>query len=78
MRLDTVRSELEDTKIQLVNARTEMETPFAREAELQEKNERLKQLNILLNMDQKDHSLLDDVPEETDQPEKAKSRDMER
>ena len=77
-RLDTVRSELEDTKIQLENARTELETPFARETELQEKNERLKQLNILLNMDQKDHSLLDDVPEETDQPEKSKSRDMER
>ena len=54
-----------------------MNTPFAREAELIEKSARLKKLNILLNMDQKDRSLLDDVPED-DSPEKARSRDYER
>ena len=39
--------------------------------------ERLKELNILLNMDQKDRSLLDDVPED-DAPEKARTREYER
>ena len=63
--------------MQLENARTEMTAPFAREAELAEKTARLKELNILLNMDQKDNSLIDDVPDE-DTPEKSKVRDHER
>lgn len=41
-----------------------MEAPFAKEAELAEKSAQLKELNILLNMDQKDKTLLDEVPEE--------------
>ena len=36
-----------------------------------------KELNILLNMDQKDKSLIDDGPEE-DAPEQPKSRGYER
>jgi hypothetical protein len=63
--------------VQLENARTELAAPFAREAELAEKTARLKELNILLNMDQKDKSLIDDVPDE-DAPEKSKVRDHER
>ena len=47
----------------LTNAKAEMETPFAKEAELAEKSARLKELNILLNMDQKDTALLDEAPE---------------
>ena len=54
-----------------------METPFAKEAELAEKSARLKELNILLNMDQKDRTLMDDAPEE-DSPDKEKSRSVER
>ncbi len=50
--LEVTRSNLEDTKVQLENARTEMETPFAKEEELAQKTARLKELNILLNMDQ--------------------------
>jgi len=42
-----------------------METPFAREKELAEKSARLKELNILLNMDQKDYPLLGDTPSES-------------
>ena len=38
--------------------------PFAREEELAEKTARLKELNILLNMDEKDKTLLDDTPDE--------------
>ncbi len=71
------QSELQDTRTQLANAKAEMETPFAKEAELAEKAGRLKELNILLNMDQKDKSLLDDAPEK-DSPDKEKSRSVER
>ena len=55
---------LADTRTQLANAQTELETPFAKEEELAEKTARLKELNILLNMDQKDKALIDDAPEE--------------
>ena len=63
--LDEYRAVLQDTQMQLANAKVEMEAPFAKDAELAEKSARLKELNILLNMDQKDNALLDDVPEET-------------
>lgn len=76
-KLDIVRAELTDTQVQLENARTELATPFAKEAELAEKTARLKELNILLNMDEKDKSLIDDVPDE-DAPEHPRSRGMER
>ena len=68
---------LQDTQIQLANAKAEMETPFAREKELAEKSARLKELNILLNTDQKDRPVLDDGPEE-DTIKKKKQRDQER
>ena len=55
---------LKETKGQLENARAELATPFAREEELAEKTKRLKELNILLNMDEKDKTLLDDGPDE--------------
>lgn len=68
---------LQDTRTQLANAKAEMETPFAREAELAEKSARLKELNILLNMDQKDKTLMDDTPEE-ETPEHPRPREPER
>ena len=76
-KLNGVRSELANTQVQLENARSELAAPFAREAELAEKTARLKELNILLNMDEKDKSLIDDGPEE-DAPEPHKSRQLER
>ena len=75
--LDEYRAVLQDTQTQLANAKTEMETPFAKEKELAEKSARLKELNILLNMDQKDRSMLDDGPAE-ESPEKEKRREQER
>ena len=50
---------------------------LAKEAELAEKSSRLKELNNLLSMDQKDKTLMDDAPEE-ESPEKEKSRSVER
>ena len=71
------QSELQDTRTQLTNAKAEMETPFAKEAELAEKSARLKELNILLNMDQKDKTLMEDAPE-VDMQEQSKVRDRDR
>lgn len=76
-RLETVQTELADTQTQLENARTELVTPFAREEELAEKIARLNDLNFLLNMDEKDKTLMDDGPEE-DAPEPPRARAYER
>ena len=75
--LEQYRTALQDTRTQLANAKAEMETPFAKEEELAEKSARLKELNILLNMDQKDKALLDDAPEQ-DSPDREQPRSMER
>ena len=72
-KLEKVRSELADTETQMKNAKEQMNAPFAKETELKEKEARLKELNILLNMDEKDRSLIDEVPE--DEPEPVKSRE---
>ena len=76
-KLEVEKLALSETQTQIENAKTEMETPFAKEAELKEKSERLKELNILLNMDQKDRALLDDGKEE-ETPIKEKNRELER
>lgn len=76
-RLKSAQEELKETQTQLENAKIDLTTPFAKEAELAEKEVRLKELNILLNMDQKDHSLIDDGPDE-EQSAQPKSRDYER
>lgn len=76
-KLEVEKLALSEIKTQLENAKTEMETPFAKETELKEKSERLKDLNILLNMDQKDRALLDDGKEEVVW-EKEKGRISER
>ena len=68
---------LQDTRTQLANAKAEMATPFAKGAELAEKSAGLKELNIPLNMDQKDKKLMDDAPEE-ESLDKEKSRSVER
>lgn len=76
-KLKTASAELTETQVQMENAREEMKAPFAKEDELKEKEARLKELNILLNMDQKDRSLIDDAPEE-DIPDKPRPRGIER
>lgn len=76
-KLEAVRAALADTQVQLENAKTELAAPFTREVELAEKTARLKELNILLNMDEKDKSPNDDTPDE-DAPEKQKPRGYER
>lgn len=64
--LSEAQTKLETVERQLETAKVEITKPFAQEAELAEKLERLSALNALLNMDEKgdDAIGLDDAPEE--------------
>ena len=76
--LDGERAKLEEAKVQLENARTELATPFAREEELADKTARLKELNSMLNMDEKDKTLIDEAPDEGEEPPMRKVVGLER
>ena len=51
---------MKHVEAQLETAKEEAQRPFPQEDELQEKQARLDQLNIELNMDQKESELVDD------------------
>ena len=66
-----------DIKVQLKNAKEEAQKEFPQEEELEEKVARLAELNVLLDMDKKDHVLLDDgegVEIEPEQKKKERER----
>ena len=72
--LAEAQTKLENVEHQLETAKTEVNKPFAQEAELAQKQERLAALNALLNMDEKGGEALgmDDEPENIpEQPENA-------
>ena len=71
--LDAMSAQLEEIKQkrlnvehQLETAKTEVEKPFLKEAELKEKQERLSELNALLNMDEKAENIIDSNSVEID------------
>lgn len=71
------QDELENLKVQLENAKEEAQKEFPQEEELEEKVARLGELNVLLDMDKKDHVLLDDgegVEIEPEQKKKERER----
>ena len=73
------KERLETMKIQLETARQEIEKPFPQEEELKEKVARLGELNAMLDMDKKEHTMLDAEPdEELEEPEKGSRAVMER
>ena len=49
---------------QMEAAKSEVGRPFPQEAEYQEKSARLKELNVLLKLDEKDHQIFEAEPEE--------------
>lgn len=74
-KLEKIRTRLEETKTQLENARLEMEAPFSREEELAEKTKRLQELNVRLNLNEKEDSLVDndiETEQEYRDPQKSK------
>lgn len=68
--LAPTKSQLENEKIQLKNAEIEVQKEFPQELELQEKQKRLDELNIKLNLNEKDKELFDDDIEECRNKEK--------
>ncbi len=77
-RLEAAKTRKEETIAQLETAKVEVEKPFAFEDELKEKTERLNALNIELNLNEKDNSVIDDEPEQNGEPPEKKSADRER
>ncbi|NCC87763.1 MAG: helicase, partial [Clostridia bacterium] len=78
-RLKITAEKLENTKRQMLNAKAEVQRPFPKEMEIKEKTGRLDELNILLNMDKKEHEIVD--AEQSDNCEsdtKQKENDKER
>ena len=69
--LQKEKEALSNTKKQLENAKEEVKKPFAQELELNEKLERLSELNALLNMDEKGaEDSLEDQEADAPYPEK--------
>jgi hypothetical protein len=63
-RLDDADRTLGNTHQQLLNAKAELERPFAQEEELKTKSARLAELDALLNLEQKDSEIIDEEPDE--------------
>ena len=77
-RLEAAKTRKEETTAQLETAKEEVKKPFAFENELKEKTERLNALNIELNLNEKDKTVIDDEPEQNDEQPEKKSADRER
>ena len=72
-KLKDCKDRLDMIKTQMETAKKEVEKPFPQEEELNEKTARLNEINIALNLDERDHELLDGIPDEgdsADAPEK--------
>ena len=78
--LAEAQTKLETVERQLETAKVEVTKPFAQEAELAEKLERLAALNALLNMDEKgDEALgMEDAPEEENESQKTSGHDVQK
>lgn len=72
------REQLSNLQTQLETAKTEVQKPFPREAELNTKTARLEELNSLLNLDHKEPEIVDAEPDEAPRPRERPSMQMER
>lgn len=68
-RLTNAKRQLETTQEEMRTAKQEAEKEFPKEQELREKAARLQELNSLLNMDERDDTVLDDNEVEAEVPE---------
>ena len=78
VKLEAAKTRKAETIAQLETAKTELGKPFALEEELKEKTERLNKLNIELNLNEKDTSVMDAEPEQGGETMKRKGTDRER
>ena len=77
-RLEAAKTKKAETIAQLETAKEEIKKPFAFEDELKEKTERLNALNIELNLNEKDTSVMDTEPEQTEEQPERKCASLER
>ena len=77
-KLETAKGNLEEILTQLRYAKDEIETPFQQEDELKIKSKRLHELNMELNLDEKDQVILDDEPKEDGKSQLKKPKERER
>lgn len=71
-RLSSVENNLEDTKKNYESAKKEIEKPFPQEEELKTKSKRLDELNIKLNLNNKDKEIVDDGNDISDDSQECK------
>ena len=69
-RMVACAEQLENTRVQLENAKAEVQKPFPQEEELAAKTARLNELNALLNLDKKENEIVDGERGE-EEPQKA-------
>ena len=67
-KLEDAKENLENVKLQMENAKEELAKPFPKEQELNEKLERLSQLNTLLDMDATEEEINGTVEREAEKP----------
>ena len=77
-RLEAAKTKKVETIVQLETAKEEIKKPFAFEDELKEKTERLNALNIELNLNEKDTSVMDTEPEQAEEQPERKCASRER
>ena len=77
-RLEATKTKKAETIAQLEIAKEEIKKPFAFEDELKEKTERLNALNIELNLNEKDTSVMDTEPEQAEEQPERKCASRER
>lgn len=71
-RLSSVENNLEDTKKNYESAKKEIEKPFPQEEELKTRSKRLDELNIKLNLNNKDKEIIDDGNDISDDSQECK------
>ena len=77
-RLEAAKTKKAETIAQLETAKEEIKKPFVFEDELKEKTERLNALNIELNLNEKDTSVMDTEPEQAEEQPERKCASRER
>lgn len=75
--MHNAEAQLDNVRVQLANAKHDVELPFPQEEELRKKQARLDELNISLNMDKRENEIIDGDREE-DEPDGRSTKSRER
>lgn len=68
-KMEHCKQELDNVKVQIANAKEEVEKPFAQEEELKTKQARLEELNVLLRLDKRENEIVDGERDEDGPPQ---------